>query len=71
MKELVPVNHTITPIQGPIQSFEMGNRTDKLKVILVDTPGYEETGLNSPESVLKQVVKWMKQKYFISSLTIF
>jgi len=70
MKELVPVNHTITPIQGPIQSFEMGNRTDKLKVILVDTPGFEETGRNSAESVLNQVVRWMKQKYFISSLMI-
>jgi len=61
----------MTPIRRPIQSFEMGNRTDKLKVILVDTPGFEEIGLNSPESVLKQVVKWMKQKYFISSLQFF
>jgi len=31
-------------------------------VILVDTPGFEETGPNSAENVLKQVVKWMNQK---------
>jgi len=48
----------------------MGNRTDTLKVILVDTPGFEETELNSAESVLNEVVKWMEKKYCTSSLTI-
>ena len=70
MKKSVPVNHTLTPIQGPIQSFKMGNRTDNSTVILVDTPGFENTGPNSSKRILIQVVRWMKQKYFISSLMI-
>jgi len=64
----VPVNNTLNPVWNPTQSFKM--HQSGYNIILVDTPGFEETGLDSPESVLKQVVKWVKKKYCTSSLTM-
>ena len=51
----MPVNHRLKHIVDPIRSFKMEDN-----IILVDTPGFED---NSADSVLKQVVKWMKKKY--------